>query len=791
MCACLGNRQVALPSRRMAYKNSGFKSQVGPNDERREARNMIRMNDFKCKATLKAAAVISVFLLFAAAAAFGQQTINLSAAPTTTTLPDGTTVPMWGYFCGTAATGATATCNPLNPSSAATAATSTTPATPATWSPVLITVPINTAGATSLTINLTNNLSFTPTGATTANTVPTSIVIVGQVGGGLGGAPTTTPSPSHTDAQGCVTWFIAGQNVPPGVPCTTSTPLASPPVQGPRVQSMATEVTAGATTSLTWTMLKPGTYLLESGTHPSIQVPMGLIGVLVVTTAPSGTTAGTAYPATATHAAVPYNAELPLEFSEIDPVQNKEVDQAVRTAGFSETAVWTRMNTGSITSLTLTSAGSGYTTPPAVSFTGGCATGASCGGASATATLGYGVATVAVSNGGLYVTAPTVSFVGGSGEGAAATATLATSGSEGVVSATVTSGGTGYVVGDVLTLVGGTGTAATATVGAVTGGVITSITLTGSGSYSVAPTNPVSVTDATHTTAMGATLTATFGFPVATVAVSNGGTYASAPTVQFVGGGGTGAAATATLSTTSTLALTLTSAGGGYTLAPTVSISGGGGTSATAIATVGSGGCGVAHTCYPPAVNYTPLYYLIDGIAFNKTKPNLSLFAATAGTTTNATTGVTSPVTTGITGTVLVRLVNAGLRLHVPSITNSLTPGFTGAGAATSSCWIRPDCGRRECPPEHSSCGRDHCPRSSTRANRCLDGPEQGVRRVGECAGYSHWRECAPVASGLRSRVEFVGQFQRARCRNAGLHQRQWRSAPGCSGDRCIRGGAS
>ena len=37
-------------------------------------------------------------------------------------------------------------------------------------------------------------------------------------------------------------------------------------------------------------------------------------------------------------------------------------------------------------------------------------------------------------------------------------------------------------------------------------------------------------------------------------------------------------------------------------------------------------------------------------------------------------------MTTGITGTVLVRLVNAGLRMHVPSIVGSLTQGFSGSG---------------------------------------------------------------------------------------------------------------
>ena len=36
------------------------------------------------------------------------------------------------------------------------------------------------------------------------------------------------------------------------------------------------------------------------------------------------------------------------------------------------------------------------------------------------------------------------------------------------------------------------------------------------------------------------------------------------------------------------------------------------------------GGCGnpsssTFHQCYPPAVNYTPLYYLINGVGFDKT----------------------------------------------------------------------------------------------------------------------------------------------------------------------------
>src|SRR5256885_7836804 len=118
------------------------------------------------KAILKAALRVVCILPFAAVVAFGQQTVNLTAGPTTITLPDGTVVPMWGYSCGTVVTGGTATCALLNPLAAATTTTA------ATWSPVVITVPTGQ----SLTINLTNGLT----------SVPTSLTIVGQLGGGLG-----------------------------------------------------------------------------------------------------------------------------------------------------------------------------------------------------------------------------------------------------------------------------------------------------------------------------------------------------------------------------------------------------------------------------------------------------------------------------------------------------------------------------------------------------------------------------------------------------------------------------
>src|SRR5207302_2270867 len=287
------------------------------------------------RSCLKTAIFLTAVLLLGAGLAVAQQQVSLTVAPTTTTLPDGTTVPMWGYFCTPLAAGvtSTATCAALNPASVSTVAT-----VPSTWSPVVITV----AAGQDLQINLTNNLSFVA--GTTANNVPTSLVIVGQLGGGLGilGQRTTTPSPDHTNAQP-LTWPIAGD-----APGAGLTGVGVPPKQGNRVQSFSTEVATGATTSLCWGVcggaaslaLKPGTYLIESGTHPSIQGPMGLYGMLVVTTAPAGTTAGTAYPAVGATPAVSYNAEADLLFSETDPVQNNAVQTAVTTAGFSETMVW-------------------------------------------------------------------------------------------------------------------------------------------------------------------------------------------------------------------------------------------------------------------------------------------------------------------------------------------------------------------------------------------------------------------------------------------------------------------
>src|SRR6202007_2659147 len=207
------------------------------------------------------------------------------------------------------------------------------------------------ASTTQLQIILTNALP-----------VPTSLTIVGQMPNpaadvnGPGNPTRESGRPPHAP-QTATTWTTV----------VTSQPTFTPPAQGARAQSFVQEAVAascsttggvttctpGAPITYTWTNLTPGTYLIETGSYPSIQGPMGLYGVLVVTTAPvtTGTFApGIAYPGpcgtkgTAAcsfgAAGVPYDADGVLLLSEIDAVQNAAADTAVLTPGFSPFTKW-------------------------------------------------------------------------------------------------------------------------------------------------------------------------------------------------------------------------------------------------------------------------------------------------------------------------------------------------------------------------------------------------------------------------------------------------------------------
>jgi len=92
-----------------------------------------------------------------------------------------------------------------------------------------------------------------------------------------------------------------------------------------RVRSFTAETPPDNATvvTYTWPNVKAGTYLYQSGTHPAVQVQMGLYGALVVySTAPvAPATSGQAYsdPSSA------FDSEAILLFSEIDPALHDAV----------------------------------------------------------------------------------------------------------------------------------------------------------------------------------------------------------------------------------------------------------------------------------------------------------------------------------------------------------------------------------------------------------------------------------------------------------------------------------
>jgi FtsP/CotA-like multicopper oxidase with cupredoxin domain len=103
---------------------------------------------------------------------------------------------------------------------------------------------------------------------------------------------------------------IPGQAMPTDIAGTSVlAPVKFNDAQGrPRVRSFTAEAPVGGSMSYTWSNLKPGTYLYHSGTHPQLQVQMGLYGAAIHDAAPNEA-----------YASVAYQSEVTLLFSEIDP----------------------------------------------------------------------------------------------------------------------------------------------------------------------------------------------------------------------------------------------------------------------------------------------------------------------------------------------------------------------------------------------------------------------------------------------------------------------------------------
>jgi len=170
--------------------------------------------------------------------------------PPTATYPTGEVVPMWGYALETDKDFSNG-CN----------------STPKVPGPVL-NVPV---GDNTLTVHLHNNLVGLP------YSEAVSIVIPGLV---------ATMAPEFvTDAQ-----------------------------NRERVNSLTNSVDPGTSGIYTWNSVKAGTYLYHSGTHPQVQVPMGLYGAVTQRFGYKLIYEGVGYDVVATRI-----------FSEVDPVYNKAI----------------------------------------------------------------------------------------------------------------------------------------------------------------------------------------------------------------------------------------------------------------------------------------------------------------------------------------------------------------------------------------------------------------------------------------------------------------------------------
>ena len=190
---------------------------------------------------------------------------------------------------------------------------------------------------------------------------------------------------------------------------------------------------------------------------------------------------------------------------------------------------------GAITGVTINNSGSGYDAafPPVITISGGNGSGAT-----ADVVVNGSVSEITVTAGGSgYTSSPLVSIAGGNGSGAAATAII----TKGVVSRVlINDGGTGYTSQPTITIVGGGGTGATAT--ASVRGPIQSVRITAGGSgYTSTPT--VNLSSGSGAVAQAIVQN---GRIISVAIISAGSGYTTAPEVT-IQGVGFGAVARATI----------------------------------------------------------------------------------------------------------------------------------------------------------------------------------------------------------------------------------------------------
>lgn len=205
----------------------------------------------------------------------------------------------------------------------------------ANCSSVQVPGPILTATAgQALTITVRNDLAQPPGNGRYLE--PVSLVVPGLVKQMSPVFMKPVDTPRGISFAGAAT--VSGNRPQPANPANMNDPA-----YGWRVRSFDAEAPAdGATTvSYSWPAanVKEGTYLYQSGTHPSLQVQMGLYGALIVYpgAGQSFGASGSVYQYTApafqaspaggsaSRAAVHYDTEAVILFSEIDPVLHQSV----------------------------------------------------------------------------------------------------------------------------------------------------------------------------------------------------------------------------------------------------------------------------------------------------------------------------------------------------------------------------------------------------------------------------------------------------------------------------------
>jgi len=212
--------------------------------------------------------------------------VTLCAEPHAQTLPGAAGVPMWGYR----QVGATADCD-------ANAGVGTASPGP------VISVP---AGDSTLAITLVNKLN-----------VPTSVVLAAQALPSDGGAAVMAAD-------------VVGPACVPN-PAAASTDAAHP--VNCRVRSFTGETAPGTSRTYTFSSIRPGTYLYQSGTHPQVQIQMGLFGMARQDAQPAGSAARLLYAS----AAAGFDVDVPVVLSEIDVNQHLLI---ASTLGSADPTTW-------------------------------------------------------------------------------------------------------------------------------------------------------------------------------------------------------------------------------------------------------------------------------------------------------------------------------------------------------------------------------------------------------------------------------------------------------------------